>query len=52
MAEKRLAVRVKCVVCDAKREIAAGEISADDIPMCDACFSPMIAESAVLEEQR
>ena len=39
-------VTVKCTSCDAKKEIKAGEIPAGEMPMCDICFSVMIADSA------
>ena len=39
-------VIAKCVGCDNKREIKAGEVSDGEMPMCDVCFMPMVAESA------
>jgi hypothetical protein len=39
-------VIAKCVGCGAVRDIRAGEIPADDMPMCGACGMPMIAERA------
>jgi len=40
-------VIVKCVLCGAKKEIKPGDIKADEVPICDKCFSPMVAESAL-----
>ena len=39
-------VIVKCVGCGIKKEIKPDEISKDDVPMCEKCFMPMVAESA------
>ena len=39
-------VTVKCVNCGKERVIKEGEISADDYPMCDDCYVPMIVFSA------
>ena len=39
-------VTARCVACGKRREISPGEIDPGDVPMCDACFSPMVAESA------
>ena len=32
---------VRCTECRAEREIMAGEIPDDEVPMCEKCFSPM-----------
>ena len=40
-------VTCKCIACGAKKEVGANEIPPDEMPMCDVCFSPMVAESAV-----
>lgn len=37
---------VRCVACHAERELKAGEVSAVDVPMCERCFSPMVAKEA------
>ena len=49
MKEKNLVVKVivKCVSCGTKKEIGVGEVAPDDVPMCDKCFMPMVAEKAV-----
>lgn len=39
-------VTAQCIGCGARREIRAGEIAPDDMPMCDQCMMPMIAVSA------
>ena len=40
-------VIAKCVGCENKREIRAGEVPSGDVPMCDKCFMPMVAEKAI-----
>lgn len=37
-------ITVRCVACKATREVGAEQ---SDIPLCDRCFSPMVAVSAV-----
>ena len=37
-----IGIEVKCITCDKKRMIKPGEIPADDVPMCDTCFTPMV----------
>lgn len=39
-------VVARCVACGHRREIGAGEIAPDELPICDKCGSPMVAESA------
>jgi hypothetical protein len=39
-------VKVKCIGCGATKEVCAGEIPKDEVPMCDSCFMPMVAVSA------
>lgn len=39
-------VIVKCVGCGTIKEIKPGEIPKDEVPMCDKCFMPMVAERA------
>ena len=39
-------VVVKCVACGEKREIKAGEVSKDEVPMCEKCFTPMVPVKA------
>lgn len=39
-------VNVKCVGCGATREIKEGEVPADETPMCEKCFSPMVVTGA------
>jgi hypothetical protein len=45
-AEIRALVAVRCVSCKAKRIITAGEVGADDHPMCGQCGMPMVAVKA------
>ena len=42
----RMTVIVECPVCQAKREIDAGELIADDQPLCENDGMPMLAKSA------
>jgi hypothetical protein len=44
-------VTAKCVGCGKTREIKAGEIAADDVPMC-ACGMPMVATKATATDKR
>ena len=45
---KTVVVVVKCSGCGKKREIKPGEIKADDFPMCDVCYLPMIPVRATI----
>ena len=47
--EQRIAVQMKCVACGVKTEVDPREV--EDMPMCPACFSPMVAESAVWSDE-
>lgn len=40
-------VIAKCAGCGKTREIKKNEISANDFPMCDSCFMPMIVEKVI-----
>ena len=40
-------VIAKCVNCGYKKEVEAGSIGKDEMPVCDKCLSPMIAERVV-----
>ena len=40
----------KCVACGAKREIKAGEVPQGEQPMCEKCFSPMVADYVEFRE--
>ena len=42
-----IVVIAKCVGCGAKKEIHAGEIKPREVPLCDICYMPMIAEEAI-----
>jgi len=42
-------VRARCVACNAKREIAAGEIPEGEHPLCHMCYSPMVPMRAALK---
>lgn len=37
-------VVAKCVGCGNKREIQVGEVPDNDMPMCDKCYMPMVAD--------
>jgi hypothetical protein len=39
-------VKAKCVMCSATKTVKAGEVPQGEVPMCDKCFSPMVAVSA------
>jgi hypothetical protein len=39
-------VIAECIVCKHRKEIRAGEVAKDDVPMCPRCFNPMVAVSA------
>lgn len=39
-------VTAKCVGCGATRQIKEGEVPAGEMPMCEKCFSPMVATGA------
>ena len=39
-------VVAQCIQCSKKKKIYAGEVAADDVPMCDDCFMPMVAVKA------
>lgn len=39
-------VIAECVACKARKEIHAGEVREHDMPVCDKCYSPMVAVSA------
>ena len=40
---KEIKIKVKCVDCGNKKEVGKEQT---EMPMCDKCGSPMIAESA------
>lgn len=39
----RIKISVKCVCCGFKKVVGEEQ---KDMPMCDKCFSPMVAEKA------
>jgi hypothetical protein len=39
-------VTARCIGCKATREIGPGEVPEGEMPMCSACFLPMVAERA------
>lgn len=45
-------VIAKCVGCGHTREIMEGEVAYGDVPMCELCFNPMIAEKAEIREKQ
>ena len=42
----KIVVIAKCIACNNKREIQAGEVEKGDMPFCEKCGSMMIAESS------
>jgi len=50
--EQRVLVCARCVGCGAERDIKPNDIAADDQPMCEQCFMPMIARLAAHEKKR
>jgi len=40
-------IKVKCVCCDFTKEVGEEQ---REMPMCDKCFSPMIAEKVIARE--
>ena len=44
--QKVAIVTCECIGCGAKKDVGANEIPPDEVPMCDVCMMPMIAESA------
>lgn len=45
-------VIVECIACKARREIEAGEVPANEVPMCSKCFNPMVPKTAVVKFDR
>lgn len=41
-----LKIKVKCVCCGYKKEVGKEQ---REMPMCDKCFSPMIAQKAEIK---
>lgn len=41
-AKKLVAVRVRCVMCGAKKTIGPGQVAPGDHPLCDTCLGPMV----------
>lgn len=41
-------VTAECIGCKARRDIRAGEIPKEEVPMCQKCFNPMVAVKARL----
>ena len=42
-------VIAKCVGCGNKKKIKPGEVPRGEMPMCDKCFMPMVADKAVVK---
>ena len=42
----------KCVGCGAKKEVGTGEVSKGEVPMCDKCYMPMVAEKTIQRRPR
>ena len=49
---KRVVVTARCVGCGHERDIQAGEVAPDDMPMCERCFMPMIAAHARAKKRK
>jgi len=47
---KKITVIAKCVNCGATKEISANEIKIGEVPMCDKCYMPMVAEKAKIKK--
>lgn len=43
-------VIVKCIICDYKKKVYAGEVPREEQPMCDKCSNVMVADSAGTEK--
>ena len=52
LSQTAVNVTVRCVGCNATREVGPGQIARGDVPMCSACFSPMVAVGATAEPRR
>jgi hypothetical protein len=48
----KVSVTVRCVRCGGMCEIEQGEIAPDDVPMCHACYMPMVAVKATARKNR
>jgi hypothetical protein len=46
LSKDETVVRVRCISCGDERDIHAGEIMPDDVPICKQCFMPMRAVHA------
>ena len=44
-------VIARCVNCREEKVVSPGEVDKDDVPMCDKCFSPMVADRVVSKEK-
>jgi NAD-dependent SIR2 family protein deacetylase len=38
-------VTVRCIQCGATKDVRAGEVDDDDVPLCDQCYMPMLPVS-------
>lgn len=45
--DNRPYVVARCPACKSERKIYAGDVAPGDYPMCEKCFMPMLAKSAV-----
>ena len=43
---RKVTVKAKCISCGATRDIGAGEVPADEMPMCHKCGNIMVAVRA------
>jgi hypothetical protein len=44
-------VTVECVGCKRRKDIGPGEVSGIGVPMCDHCYMPMVAVSALVRTE-
>ena len=44
--KERPHVVAQCIMCKKTKKVYAGDVAADDVPMCDDCCMPMVAKSA------
>jgi len=50
--QSEIVVIAKCISCGHKREIRAGEVAKDDMPMCERCYGVMVAERSAVRAIR
>ncbi len=43
-------VTAKCIGCGATKEIGPGEVKGNEVPTCDKCYLPMVADKATIKK--